>query len=250
MRKNPPKNKNLSQKQTINSYQKVKETNYYTEEVRISWKKIRKIGLKNFSLSGNVVSIKRNDAVSFESSLERDYIHTLEYDKNVSIYYEQPFKIRFLDENKKRTYTPDFYVKYNDDRFDEVVEIKYKIDLEKNKHKLKSKFQAAKIFCAENDLNFTVLNEEDIRTPYLNNIKFLLRYKNIKQSINFDYVDKIIVYVRNTEEPTPSKLLNLLAKSDYEKATLVPVLWFMLSNNLINADLSIKLTMNSIIWLS
>ena len=50
--------------------------------MRISLKKKRNISANEFSLTGQIKSLKRNDLVDFESSLERDYIHILEFDEN------------------------------------------------------------------------------------------------------------------------------------------------------------------------
>ena len=62
----------------------------------MSLKKQRNISMNQFSLTGHIKSLKRNELVDFESSLERDYIHILEFDENVRYYYEQPLKIEVI----------------------------------------------------------------------------------------------------------------------------------------------------------
>ena len=62
---------------------------YLHKKIRMSLKKQRNISMNQFSLTGHIKSLKRNELVDFESSLERDYIHILEFDENVRYYYEQ-----------------------------------------------------------------------------------------------------------------------------------------------------------------
>lgn len=63
---------------------------------------------------GRFSSFKMKDLIHWESSLERDYFFILEFDQQVIEYYEQPLKIEYIFENKKRTYTPDILVKRAD----------------------------------------------------------------------------------------------------------------------------------------
>jgi len=246
--KNDKTGENL-QKNIINSSFNNPYFNTYTEEVIISLKKVRKLGMKSFSLSGNISSIKRNSLVSFESSLERDYINILEFDTQVNEYLEQPLKIYYEINNKRRYYVPDFYIKYLDERPDEIVEIKYSYALKKNKNKLKDKFKAAELFCKGNGINFKIVTEKEIRNDLLLNSKFLLSYKNPKSEIDFNDVDLIEGLIKSLKNPTPQKTINSIDTDIEHKAQLLYVLWYMISNDLVKTELSIKLTMNSKIWL-
>lgn len=223
--------------------------NKNTEEAIISFKKIRDFGLKNFSLSGNITSIKKNDLVSFESSLERDYIYLLEFDNKILQYCEQPLRIYYKTKNKKSHYVPDFYVKYSDGRPSELIEIKYSEDLLKNKKKLQDKFLAAKSFCNVNNINFKTLTEKEIRTDFLFNCKFLLGYKKPRFDINFEEVEKLQYLIEDNTNSTPNSVINLLNTDLEHKAQLLYILWYMISNDLVKCDLSSKLSMNSKIWL-
>ena len=233
----------------INSYLDDQFYGSFTEELIISLKKVRNIGLKSFSLSGRVVSLKRNDLVSFESSLERDFIHCLEFDKSVIAYYEQPLKIFYEVNNSKRYYVPDFYVQYLGDRRDEIIEIKYKYDLQKNKRKYRDKFEAARQFCKANNLKFIVKDETDVRTPYMFNSKFLLPYMISKQDIDFTDVHVLENSLKTLGESTPEELILKSNCNDERKAELIYVLWFMLANDDIKVNLNEKLTMQSKIWI-
>lgn len=210
--------------------------------VLMSFKQERKIKANAFSLTGAVKSIKRNELVEFESSLERDYIHILENDKNVRIYYEQPLKIFF----PKGVYIPDFLVEYNDGS-KEIVEIKYRDDLRQNFSKYKEKFRGAVEFCSYNGINFRIYTEKEIRTPYLANVKFLSNF--IDSHIENDYSDLTALRenLRKLKRTTPRELVEFTSKDLSKQAELIYLLWHMVYNGSVGIDLSLKLTMNSVI---
>ncbi|MCG7501077.1 TnsA endonuclease N-terminal domain-containing protein [Tenacibaculum sp. Mcav3-52] len=245
MIKNTTKTREILHKKMINSYLDDEFYSFFTEEAIISLKKARRIGLKNFSLSGNIVSLKMNDLISFESSLERDYIHLLEFNSSVVTYSEQPLKIFFSVGTKKYYYVPDFYVKFNDGRKDEIIEVKYKDDLEKNKSKYQNKFKAAKLFCESNNMKFRVIDETQIRTTQLINCKFLLPYRRIKNGI--DYLDVVILEerIKHFEFATPKNIINDSFFSEDRKAELLYTLWYMIANDMVSVNLDKKITMNS-----
>ncbi|MFD0962547.1 TnsA endonuclease N-terminal domain-containing protein [Pseudofulvibacter geojedonensis] len=237
------------QKKMINSYLDDEFYSFFKEEVIISLKKVREIGLKNYSLSGNITSLKTNDFVSFESSLERDFINCLEFDNSVLTYCEQPIKIFFTSNSKEKYYVPDFYIKYNDERIDELVEVKYKTDLSRNKQKYEDKFKAAKIFCDNNNMIFKILDENYVRTPFMENCKFLLPFRRLKNNIDFIDVGIIEERIKNHKHPTPN---NIIIQSNFpedRKAELLHTLWFMIANYIVNIDLENKINMNSKIWI-
>ncbi|MGG8497152.1 TnsA endonuclease N-terminal domain-containing protein [Tenacibaculum sp. TC6] len=245
MIKNTIKISEFLQKKMINSYLDDEFYSFLTEEAIISLKKVREIGLKNFSLSGNISSLKTNDLVSFESSLERDYINLLEFDSAVSTYCEQPMKIYFTVNSKKSYYVPDFYVKYIDGRKDEIIEIKYRNDLEKHKRKYRNKFNAAKLFCEENNLNFKIIDETKIRTPFLDNCKFLIPYRRTNNIIDFLDITILEERIKAIKFATPKSIINDSFFPEDRKAELLYTLWYMVANGMVKIDLREKLTMYS-----
>lgn len=94
----------------------------------ISLKKQSYIKLSKMSLTGRISSVTNNSVVEFESSLERDFIYLLEYNPEVNQYFEQPIIIKFYFKRKEKSYIPDFYVEYSEDK-KELIEIKYQRDL-------------------------------------------------------------------------------------------------------------------------
>jgi len=200
------------------------------------------------SLTGSICSIKNNTQVQFESSLERDYMHLLEYDSNVLKYYEQPITINYYKGSSIKKYTPDFYVEYIN-KTKELIEIKYLEDLENNKDEYSHKFSAIKEFCKKNSMKFKVLDESKIRTPLLYNAKFLLYYRRVNTKINDNLFNLLFERITILKKSTPKQLVESLTEDKMQKAHLIYTLWYMVSKNFIDYDKKRKLTMDSIIWI-
>lgn len=214
--------------------------------VIVSLKKTRKIPLNGISLTGHIISVKNNDIIEFESSLERDFAYTLEYNTNVLSYCEQPIQIEYFNKNRKCTYTPDFYIKYFDNH-QEIVEIKYENDLVENARDYENKFNAAKEFCINNNLVFKVLTEKYINANEVFNCRFLSYYKNPTTPINFGDIEIILNKLKRFKRITVKLLLEECSSDLERKAEFLYTIWYLVSNHLINFDKSEKLNMNTIL---
>lgn len=220
---------------------------YSQKKIRMSLKKQRNISMNQFSLTGQIKSLKRNELVDFESSLERDYIHILEFDENVRYYYEQPLKIEFDD----RYYVPDFYVEYWSGE-KEVIEVKYNIDLIENASKYVTKFKAADEFCNTNGLTFRILTENDIRNEYLNNVKFLNAVQIMRNGIESEYFNEFELLERNLKKlkrTTINNLLDTCTSCELKRTELIQYMWLMVIHKKIKVDLNKKLNMEVEIWI-
>lgn len=219
------------------------------EYLQMNRKRVREINLKHFSLSGQITSLKNNSIIKFESSLERDYSIILEFDHKVRNYLEQPIVIEYLSNEKKRRYTPDFFVREIDSKYSgKIVEVKYTEELEKKKEVLEPKFTAAKEFCKKNNLEFEIISEEEIRTDYLENCKFLWRYRFNNDYLNWTDIDYILS--RLEMRMSVSKFLNLLTEDQNKKAELLYLIWYLVAASLIRCDLMKRITMDTEIWKS
>lgn len=217
--------------------------------------KVRKVGLTYRSLSGSFFSAKNNTEIQFESSLERDFIYILEMDWIVQGYYEQPVKIEYSDaEGNLRSYIPDFLFFWHY-RFARkgakpvLVEIKYKEDLRENFRQYKPKFRAAIKFCKANGYDFQILTEENIRTHYLENCKFLYRYKKNNYTENNADIQLLLKWMCDLKATTPKELIQVSARDKYKQMELIHIMWYMVSINMIRCLWDYPLTMNSEIWL-
>lgn len=129
--------------------------------------------LKNI---GKFPSIKNKRAVWFESLIERDFLYLIEFDRDVLKYQEQPFKIKYSLNGKKRVYTPDFLIERKEKK--QVIEIKPQSKVEKKEFIQFSTFM--KDFFAEEKHEFLVVTDLEIRIePKFSNIKTLWRYAHM-----------------------------------------------------------------------
>ncbi|MEO8255377.1 MAG: TnsA endonuclease N-terminal domain-containing protein [Flavobacterium sp.] len=212
-----------------------------------SFKRMRNILPNHYSVTGHICSIKNNEFVEFESSLERDFIYLLEFNLEVKQYYEQPIKIYYLDEGFEKYYVPDFFVEYwNGTK--ELVEIKYIQELEEKQNELSTKFNAAEIFCSTNGMSFKIYNEHLIRTALGWNAKFLNYYRYPKFDLNLDEASILRNKLNELNDSTPSKIIKLIANDESKQAELLYLLWYLIANYSITFDSNKKLDMNTPIW--
>jgi len=213
---------------------------------------VRKTVSNGTSLTGFIPSTKSNRLHEFESSLERDFIRISEFDSNVAEFVEQPVVINYDIDGKDRTYVPDFLIHYKHSTTPGkwlkplLVEVKYREDLKKNWSNLRPKYMAALKFCDKKGWKFKILTEVEIRTEFLENAKFLQKYKTARvSSEDFSFLMTKIHDLRMT---TPKELLLCSSDNENRRASLLYCLWYMIANTVIGVDLTRRITMESGIW--
>jgi len=172
----------------------------------------------------------------------------LEFDPDVAEYVEQPLTIRYTEDGKIRRYTPDFFVRYTTGEPALLLEIKYAEDLRVNQVKFAPRFQAAEEHAGAQGWEFHVWTEAEIRTPYLKNVKFLLRFRSATTVVRADYCQLLLVLVTQLERTTPAEVLAAAFQNPQQQAELLPVLWYLVSTGQLGCDLSAALTMRSSLW--
>jgi TnsA endonuclease N terminal/TnsA endonuclease C terminal len=209
-------------------------------------KPVRKIRPGSQSITGKRSSLKTQIIQCFESTLERDFLTILEFDDCVEDYGIQPVTIRYLHNNKPARYTPDVVVYYRTEvkRRPLLCEVKYEAELQEKKDYYEPKFRAACKYASQNGFEFKVITERDIRTDYLQNIKFLSRYRH--SSIDNTCSTRIDAGLTERLRATPQELLTGGTKE--ENAKILYTLWQMLAEKIIMCDMQQKITMTSIIW--
>ncbi|MBO0952628.1 TnsA endonuclease N-terminal domain-containing protein [Fibrella forsythiae] len=180
-------------------------------------------------------------------------ISLLEFDTNVESYEEQPVCIHYIDQaGKPRTYTPDMLIRYRQERAPgcwlkpRLCEVKYRVDLWAKWHELKPKFRAAVQFAAENGMEFKILTEKEIRTEYLENARFLNRYRTVL--IEPGYVERLEMILKQVPQTTPQEIIQLAARDLVHQAHYLYVLWHMVSLEMVGIELTHKLSMKTPIW--
>jgi len=222
-------------------------------------KRFREIGKKYRALTGRV-NFSKDTPIHFESSLERDFIYLQEFNLKVKGFIEQPLKIEYSHNGRRLKYIPDFLVYYNQDYDqDELIEIKYSEDLRINKEKYIPRFEAALEFCEKNGLQFNIVTEKEIRSnkEYLDNLKFLVPYRNYFSTLPEEYtleMSKVgmqiqdLVYKSN-EKITVNKLIqNLSGKTGETKDIILFHLWVLVAENFIDCDLHRKISLETKLW--
>jgi len=215
---------------------------------------VRKIRANYRSVTGLVADDHSARSTAYESSLERDFIKHLLFNQNVLEHEEQPLTIDFTDtRGKPRSYTPDLLVSYRKDIAMTkgwqplLAEVKYRSDLFQHWANLKPKFRAARAYARERSWHFAVVTERELRTPYLQNITFLLEFR--KHPVDKALTQLLLETAAGKSPATPASLLTFLSHGAMQKATLLPTLWQLVANDRIGVDLEQRLTMSSPIWL-
>src|SRR5579859_6676456 len=140
---------------------------------------VRKIGVQSRSVTGTLPEGGR-----YESSLERDFMLLVQFDPAIDTYTPQPLTLRYrgLDGETHR-YTPDGLIHWRQDRpihHDSrpiLVEIKYRQAFSGEWRNWRRKARAAHEYALDRGWMFCIYTEREIRTPVLENARFLLPYR-------------------------------------------------------------------------
>ena len=205
---------------------------------------VRKIKMNYLSPTGIFQSLKNGgSSVAFESMLERNMFVTLEFDKSVKSYVEQPIKIVLQLKSRKTTYHPDCLISYINGAI-RLIEVKYTSELESKKDYFEEKFEATKKYAVENGMEFGVFTEQDILKEALANMLFI--YKWAFHEIQDEVKSTIKSIILQNNPITINQLMALISENKKEQLKMMPSIWKMiLTNELdIEDDLS-DLTMNT-----
>jgi hypothetical protein len=229
-----------------------------TESIGVFDMPARIIRPSHYSVTGWVASHKNATSQQSESTLEHDLLTILEFDPRVEKYGAQPITIRWIDKTgKSRRYTPDVMVKYSylakrDDPSlkTTLIEVKPQEVLSREWGKLRSRFAFATSWARAHDMRFKIMTDKKIRTPYLENARFLLRYRHLPNNPSVSGHQQLLIRktLFDLKEATPRDLLNRISESKAHQAELVPWIWQLINAELIGADLTQRLTMSSRIW--
>ena len=214
---------------------------------------VRKIPRNYQNITGRIAKHDGSTSAAFESSLEKDFYTLIDFDLNVDRFEEQPVTIEYTDSSGKlRKYTPDVLVLFRKDIVPAcnmkpwLCEIKYSDDIIQNISNYEPKFKAAKAYAQKRGWQFKIMTEHEIRTPFLENVKFLRGYRKIP-SVE-ENTKLILDALHEMRETDPETLLLAIYEDKWRRAELMPYLWKLLSNRQIGVDLKLKLTMKSRIW--
>jgi hypothetical protein len=153
---------------------------------------VRKIRPTRRSVSGQY-AFRQQNAIPFESTLERDFLIRCEFQLSILDVIAQPVEIPFCSQNgREYAYTPDFLVYYRlgsrshiDYPKPMLVEVKPKEQWEVHWRGWLTKWKAAHRYASIQGWKFRIYDESRIRDNALNNIRYLERFARM----NFDSKD-------------------------------------------------------------
>lgn len=215
---------------------------------------VRKIPRNYRNITGIAAHTKAIGSAAFESTLERDFLSLIEFSNDVTKFEVQPVSIEWLDfTGKRHSYIPDVLVHYKQSGRTKTVilyEIKYRSDLKENWQALKPKFKAAIKYCKARGWHFKVVTEVEIRTLYLDNVRFLQPY--VIQAAFHEHYESHMRLLNNQlrilKFSTPKELLSKIFADEWSQAELLPTLWYLIGTFQIGIDLNQPLSMQSKIW--
>ncbi|MHB8629867.1 MAG: TnsA endonuclease N-terminal domain-containing protein [Aggregatilineales bacterium] len=194
------------------------------------------------AVSGTFPSLKLGRAVHYSSSLERDFLFFVEFDRQVVSYVEQPLAIiGTLLDGTTHEYTPDFLVQCGSTR--ELVECKPVHELE-HPH-TQQQCWLGQGWADVNGCVFRLVTDTELRQGHkLANLKLLWRYS--RWSVTADQTDGCLNRLDTREQLTVTQLAVLVqASHSYE---VVPVIYHLLFHHRLSTDLSQPLTGDSLVW--
>lgn len=210
---------------------------------------VRKIRKNYRNVTGISAATKAVGEAQFESTLERDFLRLLEFSPDVASFEVQPVTLNWVDDaGTKRSYTPDTWVTFHDASGLKpwLCEIKYRSDLKKHWSELRPKFRQAIHYARQQGWRFRLMTEVEIRGPALDAAKFLLPFR--RRTIPADQSAYILTLVEVLKATTPDDLLRHISSDPSIQAEWLPVIWHLIAQFQIGADLQSPLLMSSHLW--
>lgn len=211
---------------------------------------VRKIPKNYLSVTGVFSSVKNDKSLGYESLLERDLMILLEFDDTVERFEEQPVKIPVVVNGKKlKPYTPDILIHYHPLSSGEIPrpvlgEVKATSDLKKNKAKYAPKFAAASLYADERGWDWRKFTEKDIRSDYLENLKYLREYHSVEPDEAL--MNEVISYLQGARSSvTVESLLQALCPTADRQLYIAPAIWHLLATKRITTNMKKPLDMKT-----
>jgi hypothetical protein len=206
----------------------------------------REIPLSRRSVTGLLPSRKNAGMVPFESALERDFATLLEFDPNVVSYQAQPVKLEYTGpDGRRRIGYPDFLVAYSvgDKRRYELCDVKYREELFSKWVALKPRLRAARRYAFALGHSYRIKTEIEIRSPLLENAKFLLPYMRSEPDPTYEQALRRALHGR--PGLTAQGLLEICSSDAAVRALMIPTMWCLVGRREIIVDLNLPISMRS-----
>lgn len=198
---------------------------------------VRKIPKNHIHVTGRHPGVKSVGWADYESPLEAEHLLLLDHDDAVKSYEVQP--VRIPVPKVTRGYVPDVLVHFHPDEDgviapSELREVKSSTDLAANQTKYQTKFDLADIYCKQRGWTFRVITELEIRTPRLDNIKFINAY--VKHEYPPEQLKAVLQRVTELGQTDSNAVLSSLAPDPNDQLKWMPVLWHLVGTKQIGVD--------------
>lgn len=222
-------------------------TKFAATNVRSANGPVRRIGVQSRSITGTMP-----DGNRYESSLERDFMLLLQFDPKVDVYTPQPLTVRYRGiDGAMHRYTPDGLIEWRTGMEigsvrPMLVEIKYREAFKGDWRRWRCLTRALVNFAESRGWDFAIFTERKIRTPALDNARFLQPYKRRLSTPETE--EWILNLLEELIESTPATLVALLHRDKWNQALILPVVWKLLAERRIGFSLEEPLSMETSIW--
>lgn len=201
---------------------------------------VRKIPPKHRGLTG-IASGNGGPAVSFESSLERDFVILVQGDPDTITIEEQPVSIPVPGKKGRAArYIPDFLVSKRSGPH-ALIEVKPSSVFKERRADFDDRFAAARQYAADRGWVFEIWTEKEIRGVRLDNLKFLRRFR--REAVEPSLASALLEFL-----PTGNKtktIADIVSSFGQDLETLGAAqraLWILIATGRLDADLDRELT--------
>jgi hypothetical protein len=192
------------------------------------------------------------DGNRYESTLERDLMLLLQFERRVAKFYPQPLTLTFNDaQGSPRKYTPDGLVEWLPDAAGVtlpplLVEVKYREAFVNDWRMWRMRARAAQVYARERGWTFEIHTERDIRTVALDNARMLLPFNRGPRDTASEAL--LLTTLAAATRCSPAELISRVSAIPLERAALLPSLWRLLCEHRIGFDRHVRVTMASDLW--
>lgn len=194
--------------------------------------------------TGMFPSMKMEHPIFYEGVLGREFLYFLEYDQTVLRYSEHPVSIPVpVTCGKPRVYWPDYLVERVNNQT--LIKCLYKKHL--NTPAAHKERQAIENWALTHGYDFTLITDEDLHSGHrLANLQLLWRYA--RQPIQEETVADTLAFVAQHGVVSFLMLTTYLAGRTPPRST-AHVVYHLLFQQILQADLDQLLTPASVIWI-
>ncbi|WP_439239242.1 TnsA endonuclease N-terminal domain-containing protein [Lonepinella sp. BR2919] len=210
------------------------------------FQQVRKIKPTRLSVSGHL-PFKNGVSLPYESTLERDLLIYFSYLSSVDEVVSQPVCVPFVKNGTTYTYTPDFFVRFNNEQKSMIIEVKPKSKWQKHWKDWREKWKAAMRFCKQNDCVFHVYDEDRIRHIALSNINFVQRYQ--RMNVEQEDIQAILAQVNSMECTTIDYLLSRFFSGSLYRTKGLQIIYHLLATKKLTCNWFEPLTESLEVWL-